>query len=176
MHATQFLASESDPPVVPVLVLFGSERSLKIDVLHRIPGCHSSDDDSDEDVSFSRIAGDDAQLTDVTDELLTISMFGDRRIVMVEDADGFVKDNRPGLEKYVASPAKASLLILDVRSWPKNTRLAKSTATIGLAVECNPLSGAALIKWLQNLATERFRKNQSFKVSVRYFRLTQGCV
>jgi len=159
MHATQFLANESDPPVVPVLVLFGSERSLKIEVLHQIPGCHSSgNDDNDDDVSFSRTAGDEAQLTDLTDELLTISMFGDRRIVMVEDADGFVKDNRPGLEKYVASPAKASLLILDVKSWPKNTRLAKSLTKTGLAVECNPLSGVALIKWLQDLAKERFSK------------------
>lgn len=158
MHATQFLANDADPPVVPVLVLFGSERSLKVDVLHRIPGCHASEEDPDEDVSFSRVAGDDAQLTDVTDELLTISMFGDRRIVMVEDADDFVKDNRPGLEKYVASPAKSSLLILDVRSWPKNTRLAKSLNSTGLAVECNPLSGIALIKWLQELAADRFGK------------------
>ena len=163
MHATQFLASDTEPPVVPVLVLFGSERSLKIDVLHRIPGCHSSEDDPDaeDDVCFSRVAGDDAQLTDVTDELLTISMFGDRRIVMVEDADGFVKDNRPGLEKYAASPAKSSLLILDVKSWPKNTRLAKSLNKTGLAVECNPLSGAALIRWLQDLARDRFGKTIS---------------
>lgn len=157
MHATEFLAAESEPSVVPVLVLFGSERSLKVDVLHRIPGCYSSDDD-EADISFSRVAGDEAQLTDVTDELLTVSMFGDRRVVLVEGADKFVKDNRPGLEKYVASPAKSSLLILDVSSWPKNTRLAKSVKTAGLALECNPLAGAALIKWLQKLAQERFNK------------------
>lgn len=158
MHATQFLASDSEPPVVPVLVLYGSERSLKVDVLQRIPGCHSSEEDSDDEVCFSRVAGDDTPLADVTDELLTISMFGDRRIVMVEDADGFVKANRPGLEKYAASPAKSSLLILDVKSWPKNTRLAKLLNKTGLAVECNALSGVALIKWLQNLAADRFGK------------------
>ena len=83
MHATEFLASESGAPVVPVMVLFGSERSLKIDVLHRVPGCQASGDD-DSDLSFSRVTGDEAQLTDVTDELLTVSMFGDRRVVMVE--------------------------------------------------------------------------------------------
>lgn len=158
MHATQFLSSDTEPPVVPVLVLYGSERSLKVDVLQQIPGCHSSDEDTDEDVCFSRVAGDETQLADVTDELLTISMFGDRRIVMVEDADGFVKDNRPGLEKYAAAPAKSSLLILDVKSWPKNTRLAKLLSKTGLAVECNALSGIALIKWLQNHASDRFGK------------------
>jgi len=159
MHATEFLNEETAVPTVPILVLFGSERTLKVDALHRVPGCSSPDgDDADEDVSFSRVAGDNAELTGVTDELLTISMFGDRRIVMIEDADDFVKDNRPGLEKYAASPAKASLLILDVKSWPKNTRLAKTIAKSGLAVECNPLSGIALIRWLQNLAADRFEK------------------
>ncbi|MCH2212773.1 MAG: DNA polymerase III subunit delta [Fuerstiella sp.] len=157
MHATEFLASESGAPVVPVMVLFGSERSLKIDVLHRVPGCQASGDD-DSDLSFSRVTGDEAQLTDVTDELLTVSMFGDRRVVMVEDADGFVKDNRGGLEKYVASPARSSLLILDVKSWPKNTRLAKSLSKSGLAVECNPLHGLALVRWLQHTANDQFAK------------------
>ncbi len=156
MHATKFLSSDCEPPVVPVLVLFGSERSLKVDILDRIPGCQSSGDL--EGLSFSRVAGADAHLADLTDELLTISMFGDRRIVMVEDADEFVKENRQGLEKYVAAPAKSSLFILDVKSWPKNTRLAKILNSTGLAVECTPLSGTALIHWLQNLAVEGFEK------------------
>jgi DNA polymerase III subunit delta len=159
MHATEFISKDSEPAAVPVIVLFGSERTLKVDSLQRIPGCISSDDEeTGEDISFSRLAGDDAQLTDVTDELLTISMFGDRRVVMIEDADDFVRDNRAGLEKYVASPARASLLILDVKSWPKNTRLAKAVKSIGMSIECNPLSGIVLLKWLQNQALERFGK------------------
>ena len=157
MHAIELLESESEPPVVSVLVLFGSERTLKVDVLHRIQGCHSSEEAA-EDISVSRVVGDAAQLTDVTDELRTLSMFGDRRVVIVEDADGFIKNNRPGLEKYMVSSTNFSLLVLDVKSWPRNTRLAKLLNTAGLAVECNPLSGPALIKWLQKLATERFGK------------------
>ncbi len=52
-------------------------------------------------------------------ELKTVSMFGDQRIVLIEDADDFVSANRPALEKYATSPAKGSLLILDVKSFPK---------------------------------------------------------
>lgn len=156
IHATDFVGKENDPPQVPVMVLYGSERTLKVDALHRIPGCATCE--NEDDICFTRVAGADAELTDITDELLTVSMFGDRRIVMVEDADDFVKDHRPGLEKYVASPSKASLLILDVKSWPKNTRLAKAVVQTGLAVECNPLSGPALLKWLQNLAQDRHGK------------------
>lgn len=156
MHATHFLTGDCGSSDIPLMVLYGTERSLKVDILHRIPGLQSSE--NDDDLSFSRVAGDDAQLTDLTDELLTVSMFGERRTVMVEDADEFVKDNRPGLEKYFATPSKSSLLILDVRSWPKTTRLAKILNDTGLAVECSPLSGSALIHWMQNIAVERFDK------------------
>ena len=142
------------------MVLFGSERSLKVDVLHIIPGCAAdTDDDADDDASLTRVSGSDAELVRVTDELLTVSMFGDRRIVLIDDADDFIKDNRPGLEKYAAKPARSSLLILDVKSWPKNTRLAKVVAEIGLAIECNPLTGAALQRWLQQTAKTRFGKS-----------------
>ena len=156
MHATQLLSSDRELPVVPVVVLFGLERSLKRDILDRIPDCQSADDENG--LSFSRVDGSAAQLAELTGELLTISMFGNRRIVMVEDADEFVKENRPGLEKYLAAPAKSSLLILDVNSWPKNTRLAKILNSTGLAVECTPLSGRALIRWLRSLAVEQFEK------------------
>ena len=152
MHATEYLATEERPSDVPIIVLFGTERSLKVDVLHHIPGCAAESDD--EDISLTRVSGDDTELVRVTDELLTVSMFGDRRIVLIDSADDFVKDNRPGLEKYVAKPSKSSLLILDVKSWPKNTRLAKAVAGIGLAIECNPLTGAALMRWLQQLAKD----------------------
>jgi DNA polymerase-3 subunit delta len=89
----------------------------------------------------------------VTD-LKTVSMFGDQRIVLIEDADEFVSANRAALEKLVTQPGKASLLILDVKSWPKNTKLFKLVEQHGLSVECKELTGASLIKWLQKLAQD----------------------
>ncbi len=165
VHATDLLMQPNDPSDVPVLVLYGPERSLKLDVLHRIPGCADTGNRSDEgegddeaEFCFSRMEGDEVELSDVTDELLTVSMFGDRRIVLVENADGFVKTFRSGLERYLDKPARTSLLILDVKSWPKNTKLARRVSQIGLAVECGTLSGSALVNWLQNLAVSRYEK------------------
>lgn len=155
MHATEFLANKDAVDPVPVAVLSGVERYLKLEVLKRIPGCTEADN---EDVSFSRIAAKDADLRNICDELLTISMFGDRRIVLVDDADDFVTANRPGLEKYVANPSKCSTLILDVKSWPKTTRLAKAVAKTGFTVECTPLKGSSLVAWLQKTASEEFQK------------------
>ncbi|MEZ6063733.1 MAG: DNA polymerase III subunit delta [Planctomycetaceae bacterium] len=153
MHATDFLSRKHAYSHVPVVVVYGSERYLKLEALKRIPGFSGGDD-----VELTRVPGKDADLRSVVDELLTVSMFGDQRIVMIDDADDFIKDNRPGLEKYVAHPSKASLLILDVKSWPKNTKLAKAVEKTGLAVECTPLTGAVLLKWLEKSATEEFGK------------------
>lgn len=155
VHATDFLAQNKTFPEVPVLVLYGTERYLKLEVLKLVPGCG---DDDDEDVALTRIAGKDADLRSVCDELLTVSMFGDQRIVIIDDADDFVSANRAGLEKYMTNPSGTSLLVLDVRSWPKNTKLAKATDKAGLNIECGELKGGALAKWLMRTARESHGK------------------
>lgn len=156
MHGTDFLAKNTSLPDVPVLVLYGAERYLKLEVLKLVPGCGDSEDE--QDVALTRIAGKDADLRSICDELLTISMFGDQRIVIIDDADDFVSKNRAGLEKYMANPSTSALLVLDVKSWPKNTKLAKATAKIGLNIECGELKGAALVKWLMKAATDEHGK------------------
>ncbi|MEZ6125226.1 MAG: DNA polymerase III subunit delta [Planctomycetaceae bacterium] len=157
MHATEFL-SKQQTVGVPVCVLFGGERFLKLEVLKRIPGCSEAASDADDEVTLSRFDGSDVELRSVTDELLTVSMFGDRRIVLVEDADDFVSKYRAGLEKYVADPSRSALLILDVKTWQKSTKLFKAVEKIGLNIECSELKGAALTKWLVNAAQEQYGK------------------
>jgi DNA polymerase-3 subunit delta len=79
-------------------------------------------------------------------------MWGDRRLVIVDNADKFVTQFRDGLEKYLTHPARKSVLVLDVKTWPKTTRLAKAVVKIGLEVECSSLSGAELLRWLSETA------------------------
>ncbi len=72
------------------------------------------------------------------DELATVSMFGGgKRMVVVEDADKFVTKNRDLLEEYCDKPRQASVLVLEVASWPANTRLFKKLAQSGLQINCN---------------------------------------
>ena len=42
---------------------------------------------------------------------------------MVDEADEFVSRYREALEDYVARPGRSGILLLDVKSWPSNTRL-----------------------------------------------------
>ena len=95
MHATDFLNSPPDLSAVPMIALFGGERFLKVQVLNSIPGFSESED---EDVSLTRVVGKDTDLRSIADELLTVSMFGGRRVVVIDSADDFVSQNRNGLE------------------------------------------------------------------------------
>jgi DNA polymerase-3 subunit delta len=101
------------------------------------------------------LAGKDCDLATVTDTLRTVSMWNPRQLVYVEDADEFVTKYRAGLEKYLEKPAKKSVLVLDVKSWPSNTRLAKKTVEIGLPLDCGALKLPDLIKWLMENSQSR---------------------
>jgi DNA polymerase-3 subunit delta len=149
MHAVEFL-KDAAAAIPPVVALTGPERHFKQQALARLRTLIIGDDDS----SLSRFTGRDADLQSVTDELRTVSMWGDRRLVIVDDADDFVSKHRGQLEKYVDAPAKKSVLVLDVGTWVKTTRLAKQVAAKGLEIACSELKGGALFKWLQDAATE----------------------
>src|SRR5262249_29422541 len=80
---------------------------------------------SDREFGLSTHAGDRAAFAAVHDELQTLPFLAPRRLVIVENADPFVTRYRAALEKYVAQPAPAGVLVLDVKSCPANTKLAK---------------------------------------------------
>lgn len=156
MHAVEFLKSAPDP-IPSVVVLAGAQRHLKHSAISLLKKLIIDDDDN----SFTRFAGSDAQLSTVSDELRTVSMWGDRRLVLVENADPFVTACRAQLEKLVENPPKKSVLVLDVDSWPKTTRLAKQVAAKGLDVDCSDLKGPQLLKWLQESAKETYGQSIS---------------
>lgn len=153
MHATEL--PRNLPEDWPgVIALVGDERALKMSTIELIV----KNVLPDEDDSPSRFAGEDTEMKTVRDELRTISMWGDRRVVVVDEAEEFVSENRPALEKYAAGPAKKSLLVLDVKSMPKSTRLYKAILKTGLIVECTELKGAALTRWIQDAAESQHEK------------------
>lgn len=151
MHAVEFLKSAS-AAVPAVVALTGGQRHFKSQVLARL----RVDVIEDDDASLTRFTGKDVDLQTVADELRTVSMWGERRLVVVDDADEFVSKHRSGLEKYVEAPAKKGVLVLDVASWPKTTRLAKQVVKSGLEIECSPLKGAELARWLTASASETY--------------------
>lgn len=154
MLAVEFLADKSPFKPVPVLALYGPERFFRTEILKRIPGLSGDEAEG----SLTRLQGSTADFRNVISELKTVSMFGDSRVVLIEEADPFVTANRSALEKYVQSPSRTSILILDVKAWKKTEKLYKLVDQHGLNLECNELSGAALTGWMQKLAKDEFGK------------------
>lgn len=135
----------------PIYVVYGDDPFLRRESVRRavreeLPG-------EDADVGVARYEGASAKLADVIDELRTLPFFSKRRVVLVDDADTFVTAHRKELETYVDAPSRSGSLILVVKSWPSATRLAKSAATVGLAIECKEPGEAELLKWLPTYAT-----------------------
>ncbi len=153
LHAIDYLAAPDEHPPRPVCVAFGNEPFLRRQVLARLRKEVLPTDDAD--FSFASFDGRKAELRDVLDELATVAMFGGQtRLVLVEDADDFVTRYRGDLEDYVARPSATGVLVLEVKSWPSNTRLYKSVASGGLPIDCSAPKAAQLTRWLVNWAKQ----------------------
>jgi DNA polymerase-3 subunit delta len=160
MHATEFARKPPDCRNLAFAVLHGDERHLKtesLDLLCR----HRLGVPLDEAIGLTRFPSRDLEFKTVRDELQMVSMFSEEKIVLVQDADDFVTEYRGQLESYAEKPSRRSLLVLEVKSWRKNTRLAKKAAADGLEIDCSELTGGALIAWLAQQAAALHQKQLS---------------
>ena len=155
LEALEYLARPDKHAAASVCALFGDEAFLKRHVLAELKQQVLAGDDAE--FSVTVFDGRETLLRDVLDALATRALFGGgRHLVVVDEADEFVSQNRAALEAYVARPKKDSVLVLDVKQWPSTTRLAKALAESGLQIECKFPSPARLIKWLTGWSTSRY--------------------
>lgn len=148
LHVFELLKRKTADAVPPVCAAAGDDAFLRrlaiAELRRRVLG-------SDEgEFNLTSFSGSEAEPRDVFDELGTMALFGaeQRRLVIVEDADDFVKRHRSQLEDYVARPSRSGVLLLDVSSLPSNTRLFKVVAAEGLHVDCKTPAQAQVLKWL----------------------------
>jgi len=156
LHAVDYLAEPQKHPPRPVCVVFGDEPFLKRQSVIRLRGAVLGGDDAD--FSYAAFEGGKALWPDVLEELSTLAMFGGgRRMALVEEADDFVSRFRPELEDYVASPASGGVLVLELKTFPANTRLYKAVASAGLLIEGSCPSAASLTRWISAWAEQTHR-------------------
>jgi DNA polymerase-3 subunit delta len=157
MHAIEFLEAPQKHKTGPAVVLFGKERFLKVESIKQVAALVLGP--GGDDLSLNRLPGPDTDLKTVVDALLTVSMWNPRQIVLVEDADEFVSNYRAGIEEYLERPAKKSVLVLDVKSFPATTRLFKKVTAIGLPIDCNELKIPQLVNWIVKSCRSRHGKS-----------------
>ncbi|MGA2032887.1 MAG: DNA polymerase III subunit delta [Thermoguttaceae bacterium] len=147
LHAIDYLAEPQKHPAAAVCVLFGDEPFLQRQIMLAFRAEVLGGDEGD--FSLSSFDGRTAELRDLLEELATVAMFGGgKRLVVVDDADDFVTRYRAQLEEYCATPSGSGVLVLEVKSWPSNTRLYKAVDAQGLAIECSAPPQAKLLRWL----------------------------
>jgi DNA polymerase-3 subunit delta len=103
-----------------------------------------------ENFGYSPFIGDSATYAGVMDELQMVPIFGERRLVVVHEADAFVTRHRALLEKGISQLPSTGVLVLDVKTWMSTTRLAKmvdAAATIACKAPKPYLMPQWCVKW-----------------------------
>lgn len=157
MHAIEFLRSPASNKLGSAVVLVGQERFLKLEAIREIASMVVGS--TDDDLSISHFNGNgELEWKTVSDALLTPSMWSPGQLIVVDDADTFISNCRPQLEKYVDRPAKKSQLVLDCKALNSITNLAKRVAVVGLIIECSPIKPGVMTSWVIDRARQVHQK------------------
>lgn len=144
----------AEQPPKCIYVIHGSDTFLRDQYRAQI-----ADDvlgDADPQLCVSRYEAT-AELADVLDDLRTLPFLAPRRLVIVDDADAFVTANRQALESYLDAPSSTGSLLLCVKSFPANTRLAKKVAAVGVKADCSPPAPRDVPSWIRRRAAQAER-------------------
>jgi DNA polymerase-3 subunit delta len=104
------------------------------------------------------VDGKDATASQILDEVRTLPLLTQRKVVVVRDAGGFVSANRGLLEDYFDAPCPSGALILTVETWQANTKLAKKLATLGELISVTAPKPWEMSASLVQLAAKRHAK------------------
>jgi DNA polymerase-3 subunit delta len=144
MDALTFLESASTSKPQPIYVLHGDEDLLKRHALAAIRALVFGTGEGEFD--YATHSGATATFAEVRSELDTLPFLSAWRLVVVHDGDPFVSTYRAALEKYVGETAERGILVLEVRTWPSTTRLAKMLKPAATIV-CKAPAARLLPEW-----------------------------
>lgn len=97
----------------------------------------------------------DAQIADVLDELRTVPFLAPRRVVLIKDAEPFLKNFGAQLETYLDAPSPSGVLLMTATNFDKRTRFYKTLQKIGGTVEVAPIKAYNLPQYITGYAKEQ---------------------
>ncbi|MBQ9454926.1 MAG: DNA polymerase III subunit delta [Thermoguttaceae bacterium] len=143
-----------------VCAVFGEESFLRRTVLAKIPSVVAESLQQKPDaLTPAEFNGSVVPWKEVVEELTTFTLFGPPcRLVILNNADDFITKNRELLEKYTAEPAEMGILVMELKSFPANTRLYKLVEGNGTLISCNPLNERGeLPAWVCETAKKKYK-------------------
>ena len=141
--------------ICPIHVIYGKDRRRIMERLEAV--VEATLEGSDPQLALHRFDGAEAELGEVLDALRTLPFLSPRRVVVVKDADTFIRANRGELETYLEKPAASGILILTADSFPENTRLAKRAKQIGQVYKSAPVGVKELPGYLEAYAAREYQ-------------------
>ncbi len=122
---------------VRMLILCGAENYLRTEKLRMLREAIEAKHGAVDVLFFDGLT---ATAADVLDEARSLGLMQQYKIIVVDEADEFVKrgDHRRSMERYAQSPVDSVTLVLRSAKWnPGN--LDKLVANVGLVVKCDEL-------------------------------------
>jgi DNA polymerase-3 subunit delta len=117
----------------PVHALIGEDSFLQLQKLGEIRT------QLGREIQTAEFDGEKAELAEVLDELRSFAMFGGGgKLVLIRNADEFISRYREQLEDYLAKPSTSGVLVLRVKTLPKNQRIYKLIEKVGQVETCDP--------------------------------------
>ena len=158
MDALQFLNKKTKSKRQPVYALSGDEDFLKRLVRDAI--VKSIVGDADPSFAVAAYPSEKLDFSTIRNDLDTLPFLCPARIVVVDQADTFVTAHRDALEKYANNPSKIGVLLLDVKTFPETTKLAKALPD-GAKIVCKSPAPYKLPEWCREWCSARHGKSLS---------------
>jgi DNA polymerase-3 subunit delta len=155
MDALELLKPSAKLQPQPVYVLLGDEDFLKRQARERLLNLVL--EDADPDFALMVYGSEKPEFSTLRNDLETFPFLAPCRVVVLENADTFVTANRQELENYIARPSSVGVLILEVKTFPENTRLAKALPDAA-KIACKPVSQYKVLPWATSWAKSRYDK------------------
>jgi DNA polymerase III subunit delta len=129
-----------------ICVLFGPEQWLKSRYLQDL---RKALDAGHGETETFRFDGKTACLADILDELRSYALMQHHKVVLVDHADEFLKneDYRRAMERYAKAPVDHATLVLRSDGWNRG-KLDKLIAKVGAVIKCEPLKPVQAKGWL----------------------------
>jgi DNA polymerase-3 subunit delta len=124
-------------------LLHGEDEFRKEDALRHL--IDAAVDPATRDFNFDQRRGAELDGETLASLLAMPPMMAERRMIVIRDVTALRKDARAALETYLTSPAPDLLLVMTA---PADSREDKTLARLADSVNCEPLTGAKLPKWI----------------------------
>jgi DNA polymerase-3 subunit delta len=132
-----------DKQFSPAYYLHGDDEFLKEEAVRHL--IEAAVDPATRDFNLDQRKGGEIDAPSLAALLATPPMMAERRVVVIREASSLRKDSKHALELYLGAPTPDLLVVMTAATDARDER---SLMDRSIAVNCKPLSGVQIPKWI----------------------------